>query len=161
MKIIITDTGTYPGRINIEDRVIRPQNNIHPCTGCFQCWTHTPGVCAQNDDAQYFGLMLSKCDELLIVSRCFHGSVSPFIKMVLERAIPYVQPSFEIRNHVMRHVSRYTNRITIHVCFYEKHVTKEEKELAEQMMKDMAENLHQNEVHIHWFKDAWQMGEIL
>ncbi len=158
MKIIITDTGTYPGRISIEDRIFRPQNHIHPCLGCFQCWTHTPGICAQQDDAQYLGALLSKCDEILIVSRCFHGSFSPFVKMVFERALPYVQPGFEQRAGRMRHLPRYDNDISIYVYFYEKHISPEEKELAERMLKDEAENYHLKDHEIHWYQDAWQIG---
>jgi len=158
MKIIITDTGTYPGKISIEDRVFRPQSSVHPCSGCFKCWTVTPGVCIQKDDAQYFGWMLSKCDELIIISRCFHGSYSPFVKMVMERGLPYVQPCFEERNGRMRHKPRYANTFVTKVFFYEENLSEQEKALAEKMVRDQAENFHQKDVQIRWYADAWQIG---
>lgn len=158
MKIIITDTGTYPGRVNIEDRVFRPKSNVHPCCGCFQCWTMTPGVCVQKDDARYLGWMLSKCDELIIISRCFHGSYSPFVQMVVERMLPYLQPGFEEINGKMNHKARYANQIKTSVYFYEENITAEEKKTAETMLALQAEGFHQQPPVIRWYEDAWQIG---
>ena len=156
--MIITDTGMYPGKISIEDRVFRPSNQVHPCKGCFGCWTVTPGVCRQKDDLQYLGKMLSKCDELIIISRCFHGSCSEFVKMIIERMLPYVQPGFEEENGRMRHKARYTNAVQLKVYFYEENILPEEKQLAEKIMQETAMNFHMQAPQIHWYEDAWQIG---
>jgi len=158
MKIIITDTGTYPGKISIEDRVFRPTSNIHPCKGCFGCWCITPGVCRQKDEGQYLGTMLAKCDELIIISRCFHGSFSPFVKLVVERMLPYLQPGFEEVDGRMRHKVRYQNTIKTKVYFYEENLCDAEKALAEKMIRKEMDNFHQTNPKITWYEDAWQIG---
>lgn len=158
MKIIITDTGTYPGKISIEDRVFRPNSNLHPCKGCFHCWTVTPGVCAQKDEAQDLGILLSRCDELIIISRCFHGSYSEFVKMVVERTLPYLQPSFEEWNGRMRHKARYDHTMETKVFFYEENITEAEKELAEKTVRMQIEGFHGKQPQIRWYEDAWQIG---
>jgi Multimeric flavodoxin WrbA len=158
MKIIITDTGTYPGKISIEDRVFRPTSNIHPCKGCFGCWCITPGVCRQKDEGQYLGTMLAKCDELIIISRCFHGSFSPFVKLVVERMLPYLQPGFEEVDGRMRHKVRYQNTIKTKVYFYEENLCDAEKALAKKMIRKEMDNFHQTNPKITWYEDAWQIG---
>lgn len=150
----------YPGKIGIEDRVFRPKSSIHPCNGCFECWTKTPGVCTQQDDAKDLGWLLSKCEELTIISWCFHGSFSPFVQMVIERTLPYAQPGMEIRQGRMRHTVRYNNHIHINVCFYDENITAEEKATAETMVKEWAEEIRQPKPEIHWYADAWQIGEF-
>ena len=42
---------------------------VKPCTGCFLCWTKTPGECAIPDRGQEFCRLLAKADKLSIVSR--------------------------------------------------------------------------------------------
>lgn len=160
MKIIITDTGTYPGKINIEDRVFRPSSDLHPCRGCFKCWTETPGVCCQKDDARYLGVLLSKCDELIIISRCFHGGYSEFVKMVMERTLPFLQPGFEEKDGRTRHLARYDTVLKAKVYFYEENMTNEEKELAEKMVKETMDAYHGTVKEIRWYEDAWQIGGI-
>ncbi|MEL6182495.1 MAG: hypothetical protein AAFS10_26295, partial [Myxococcota bacterium] len=32
------------------DRLSLRHTTLAPCRGCFQCWTHTPGLCATQDE---------------------------------------------------------------------------------------------------------------
>ena len=159
MKLIITDTGLFPGRVTKEDRIIS-SGRIKPCTGCFGCWTRTPGACVRNDDISDLGAILSKCDELVIVSRCFYGSYSPFVKCILERCLPYVHPDFEIRNGKMRHRRRYNNTIEITAYFYGEDITEKDKETAVRLIQANAENLSGKAGTVTFVKEAWKIGGL-
>jgi len=62
-------------------KVISDNGKIRNCIGCFGCWIKTPGKCVLKDDYQNLGELLSKCSRLVIVSQCFYGSYSPFIRI--------------------------------------------------------------------------------
>ena len=99
MKLIITDLQDLPFRVEGEHQVIGPGGGpLHPCTGCFGCWVRTPGRCVIPDGYQNTGIAMSRCDRLILVSRCCYGSLSPFVKGVLDRAISYVHPDFVFRD---------------------------------------------------------------
>ena len=42
---------------------------IAACTGCFSCWTRTPGRCVIRDDAVKIYPLIARCDRLLLISR--------------------------------------------------------------------------------------------
>ena len=102
MKVIIHDmTDERFAALNLsvsaEDVVVSNTGSARYCTGCFGCWLKTPGQCVIPDAYQNMGQLLSRADELLIVSRCSFGSYSSFVKNVLDRSISYVSPFFVIR----------------------------------------------------------------
>ena len=92
MKLIITDIEDFNILIKGEHKVIKPNGNIRHCIGCFGCWVKTPGKCVLHDGYEETGVSMGKCTELIFVSRCYYGSVSPFVKMVQDRAISYIHP---------------------------------------------------------------------
>ena len=98
--------------------MIKPQGNIHHCIGCFGCWVKTPGKCVIHDGYEGTGIEMSKCTELILISQCCYGSVSPFVKMVQDRAISYIHPDFELRKGEMHHKRRYQNVIETSAYFY-------------------------------------------
>lgn len=97
MKLIITDIENFNVPVEGEYKVISPRKDIHPCIGCFGCWVKTPGKCVLHDGYEGTGIDMGKCTELIFISRCYYGSVSPFVKMVQDRAISYIHPDFVIR----------------------------------------------------------------
>ncbi len=112
MKLIITDLETLPCRVDGEYKLIGPGRPFRHCVGCFGCWIKTPGVCVIHDGCELTGRDLSKCSELILVSRCVYGCTSPFVKNVLDRAISYIHPYFAVRGGEMHHRRRYENRLT-------------------------------------------------
>lgn len=159
MRLVVTDIGLYPGRISPEDRVIS-SGNIKACRGCFGCWTKTPGACVISDDISDMGALLSKCSEIVIVSRCFYGSYSPFVKCVLERCLSYVHPDFEIRNGKMCHRRRYTNSIEISAYFYGEDITEKDKDTAVRLIRANAENICGKAGSVTFVKEAWKIGGL-
>ncbi|MBQ5824999.1 MAG: flavodoxin family protein [Clostridia bacterium] len=141
MKLIITDIVDFKPNISDEYHVVAPQKNaIVPCVGCFGCWTKTPGECLIKDGYSSVAARIGKCDELVIVSKCFYGGFSPFVKNVLDRAIGYILPDFVIRNGVMKHKSRYGNTMRVSACFYGENISDAEKSTAKRIVRANAEN---------------------
>lgn len=76
------------------------------------------------------GELLSRCEQLIIVSECCYGGYSPFVKNVLDRSIcPYQLPYFAKIKGEIRHPKRYSNNFEVFIHFYGK-TTENEKETA-------------------------------
>ncbi len=132
MRIIISDIPDItcpPGATLITDK-----GNIRPCIGCFGCWVKTPGRCVLRDGYESLGELFSQCDRLDILSRCTYGSLSPFVKNVIDRAISYNSPHFTLRNGELHHKRRYKNVITVNAYFYGD-TTEDEQQLARRIVK--------------------------
>lgn len=123
MKLIVTDLEAFELKNGYtttgdEYQIIKPQGKIHHCVGCFGCWVKTPGKCVIHDGYENTGSMMGSCTELILISQCCYGSVSPFVKAVLDRAISYIHPDFVLRKGEMHHKRRYKNVIAISAYFY-------------------------------------------
>lgn len=140
MKLIITDIENFNMPIEGEHKVISPRGEIHHCLGCFGCWVKTPGTCVIHDGYEGTGMDMGKCRELIIISRCCYGSVSPFVKMVQDRAISYIHPDFVIRKGEMHHKRRYQNVIELSLYLYGENITDAEKETARIIIEGNADN---------------------
>ena len=122
--------------------IVSDNDTIHNCIGCFGCWIRTPGTCVIHDKCEDMGENLSKCQEVIIISKCFYGGFSPFVKNVMDRSISYIHPYFEIRNGEMHHRSRYKNHFDLKVWFYGENITEQEKQTAGKLIQANAINLH-------------------
>lgn len=163
MKIIIHDLSQKEFTaldLNIDENstVISDNGTIHHCIGCFGCWIKTPGVCVLKDDYRNMGELLSKCSELIIISKCLYGSYSPFIRNIFDRSIPYLLPYFVSKNKETHHKKRYKNKITLSVHFYGTDINDAEKKTAKALVKANGINLycsgnkvffHENQQAIH------------
>ncbi|SFU32108.1 hypothetical protein SAMN04487886_100639 [Clostridium sp. DSM 8431] len=125
-----------------ENMIINKKENIHNCIGCFGCWVKTPGKCVIKDNYSNMGELLSKRDELVIISECFYGGYSPFIKNILDRSISYLLPDFLIRKGEMHHKSRYKNKLKLKVYFYGDNITDLEKKTAIKLVNANSDNLN-------------------
>lgn len=155
MKLIITDLENFSLPEEGEYKVIRPKGEIRNCIGCFGCWSKTPGKCVIHDGYEGTGCDLGKCTELIFISHCTYGSLSPFVKKVLDRAISYVQGDFVMRGGEMHHKRRYTNVIEVTAHFYGDNITDAEKETARNLMQANADNFDGTvkAVHFHTSKE--------
>lgn len=144
MKIIIHDLSEEQAKTTIPQekdiRVIKQNGNIANCIGCFACWVKTPGECIIKDDYSKTGAWLGQIDELIIISKCFYGGYSPFVKNVLDRAISYIHPYFVIRCGETHHRRRYQNHISLKTFFYGEHIYGSEKKTAENLVAANARN---------------------
>ena len=69
---------------NDDIKVISNNNSIRNCMGCFGCWIKTPGKCVINDDYQNMGALFGEAENVIVISRCFYGGYSPFVKNVMD-----------------------------------------------------------------------------
>lgn len=160
MKLIITDIKDFKIHVEGEYKVIKPQENIHHCIGCFGCWVKTPGKCVIHDGYEGTGIDMGKCDELIIVSRCCYGGVSPFVKTVQDRAISYIHPDFVIRKGEMHHKRRYKNIIALSAYFYGEDITDSEKELVKNILQANVDNYDGYVKDVHFYESVKELEGI-
>ncbi len=140
MKLIITDIENFSVSVDGEYKLINPHGKIKNCIGCFGCWVKTPGKCVINDGYENTGIDMSRCTDLIIVSRCCYGSFSPFVKNVLDRAISYVHPDFRTYKGKMHHKRRYNNELSISAYLYGEEITEAEKATMKKVINGNADN---------------------
>lgn len=68
-------------------------HKVHYCTGCYTCWTKTPGVCQLKDDMtrKLFPMFLES-DIVVYASPLYHFTMNACMKAFIERTLPMVQP---------------------------------------------------------------------
>ncbi|MDF2840568.1 MAG: hypothetical protein K0Q99_1340 [Clostridia bacterium] len=146
MKILIhdLDANRFKERFpSIPDnvKIVACDDTMHHCIGCFGCWTKTPGTCVIRDEYGDMGEQLSKCSEVILLSKCFYGGFSPSVKKAMDRGISYNHPYFVYRNGEMHHRGRYNNHFELKVWFYGENITENEKQTAEKLIKANAINM--------------------
>ncbi|MCF2136649.1 MAG: NAD(P)H-dependent oxidoreductase [Candidatus Thorarchaeota archaeon] len=81
---------------------------IADCTGCFQCWTKTPGSCIiKNDEANEITCKLVRSDLAIYLTPVVYGGYSYLLKRVLDRSIGMVLPFFQKVHGEIHHKRRY------------------------------------------------------
>lgn len=136
-KIIIHDLDEqFENQLVISDnnQIINANSAYATCKGCFGCWLQTPGYCIMKDKLHRLGADVVHADEVVVISRCVYGGLSPQVKKVWDRCIPGILPFFCNRNGKMHHARRYSHEPNITVMFYGD-ITIDEKALAEKIMK--------------------------
>lgn len=152
MKLVITDLAESNFSITGEHKIIRP-GAIAPCIGCFGCWVQTPGRCVIHDGWETLGETLGKSEELILISACCWGSVSPFVKTAQDRILSFFLPDFEIRRGEMHHKLRYKGTRSLTAVFYGS-VTEHERETAEKLMRANAVNYSASLAAVHFCASA-------
>ncbi len=161
MRLIISDVLDLPIAEDGECRVIYNNGNIHHCIGCFGCWGKTPGRCVIKDGYENMGELMSRCSELILISRCTYGGFSPFVKNVLDRTISYASPHFEMRKGEMHHKRRYENVIGLTAYFYGENITENEKQTATDIVSANSINYDGKVNEVLFFNSADQVKEAL
>jgi len=80
---------------------------INPCTGCYTCWTKTPGECIFKDDMTDLLLKSRKADLVVFASPLYVYNVTGIMKNFLDRNVPNLKPYMLIENGITRHPYRY------------------------------------------------------
>jgi multimeric flavodoxin WrbA len=75
--------------INLREKTIRL------CSGCFTCWTKTPGLCIHKDDmtGELFPKWLA-ADVVIYASPLYHYTLNALMKKFIERTLPILLPFF-------------------------------------------------------------------
>ena len=80
---------------------------INSCTGCYTCWTKTPGECIFQDDMTDLRLKFRKADLVVFASPLYVYNVTGIMKNFLDRNVPNLKPYMLIENGITRHPHRY------------------------------------------------------
>lgn len=85
----MTEAGAMVDVVNLREKRIRN------CTGCFTCWTRTPGVCIHKDDmtTELFPKWLES-DIVIYATPLYHYTLNASLKAFIERTLPLLQPFF-------------------------------------------------------------------
>jgi multimeric flavodoxin WrbA len=79
---------------------------IHPCQGDLACWVNTPGMCSQKDDMEVLLPKLAAAEIWAFATPVYVDGMPGPLKNLVDRAIPLVQPFFELRDGHCRHPLR-------------------------------------------------------
>jgi multimeric flavodoxin WrbA len=80
--------------------------SIEPCSGCFSCWMKKPGKCIHKDDMVSILPLVADSDLLILATPIYVDGMTGPLKTFLDRLIPLVKGSVELREEHMRHVPR-------------------------------------------------------
>jgi multimeric flavodoxin WrbA len=83
------------------------QKKIRYCSGCFTCWTKTPGQCIHQDDMtlELFPKWLAS-DLVVYATPLYHYTVNATMKAFIERTLPVLQPFFVQKDEKTLHPLR-------------------------------------------------------
>jgi multimeric flavodoxin WrbA len=81
--------------------------SIAPCTGCFGCWTRTPGECVFPDESRDVLRSYVGADVVVYATPVTFGGYSSQLKKLLDRLIPVLDPRFTVVGGEVHHRLRY------------------------------------------------------
>ncbi|WP_405104268.1 flavodoxin family protein [Paenibacillus sp. FSL K6-1217] len=167
MRMIIHDLqeqefAGWVGDTQEELTIISDNGAIRSCLGCFGCWTRTPGVCViKRDGYNNLGELLSRSDELIIISKCMYGSYSPFVLNVLNRSISYVLPYFVTRKGDTHHRNRYDHQFALSVHFYGDDITEAEQDTARTLVAANSINFYSTGNNVYFHNSPRSIKEVI
>jgi multimeric flavodoxin WrbA len=125
MKALVLD-GRLPGQTDLElvqgilaeeldasgwevETIHLSERNIKACTGCFRCWTTTPGICSgvKGDEAELITRKVINSQLLVFLTPLTYGGYSSEIKKIYGRLVGLLQPGTEIIDGEVHHLKRY------------------------------------------------------
>lgn len=87
------------------------------CTGCWDCWMKTPGLCAIHDDQEQIISRFPHVDRVLFISPILAGYESALLKKFKDRMIPLAHPYISVYKGEQHHQKRYDKLPDMHVLF--------------------------------------------
>ena len=124
MKILILNGNPNPARGKMDSYLARLQEQLRAaghdvnavvlrdkkigyCTGCFNCWLKTPGLCTIKDDAIDITRQYIASDHVILASPLILGFPSALLKSAMDRNICLVHPHLESVDGEVHHKKRY------------------------------------------------------
>ncbi|MGA2317289.1 MAG: SCP2 sterol-binding domain-containing protein [Thermodesulfobacteriota bacterium] len=89
------------------ETVYLKQKDIHPCVGCYTCWTKTPGVCVFKDDMPELLEKVRSCDIMVYATPLYYYNMTSLLKAFQDRLLPLSDPHLIKTGETYRHPSRY------------------------------------------------------
>ncbi|MGD8293259.1 MAG: flavodoxin family protein, partial [Desulfobacterales bacterium] len=83
------------------------RKKLKNCSGCFSCWTKSPGICIHKDDMTMELYPKWLASELVVyASPLYHFTVNATMKAFIERTLPVLEPFFLRHNGRTHHPLR-------------------------------------------------------
>ncbi len=159
MTLIVTDIASSRLRLPEGCEVIEASGEYRHCVGCFGCWVKTPGRCIIKDNISRIAVDMSRCERLIIVSRCVYGSYSPEVKLVLDRSIGYLHPYMVKSKGETHHKKRYAHSFEVSVRFYGE-LTDSERQTARKLVEANADNWYAEVKDVSFYDSADRAAEV-
>lgn len=70
------------------ETVYLKDKNIKHCSGCFTCWTKTPGKCIHKDDMEELLDKISQADIVVFATPLYYYTVTGIMKDFMDRMLP-------------------------------------------------------------------------
>lgn len=84
---------------------------VSACLGCFTCWTRTPGRCTVDDGMSSVLEALRNTDILVLATPVYVDGMTGRLKTLIDRMLPLIHGTAEIRDGHMRHHPRGGTRV--------------------------------------------------
>ncbi len=96
------DAGADIEKIYLKDK------KINQCTGCYTCWTKTPGVCVFKDDMPKLLEKVKKADIIVFATPLYIFNMTSHMKIFMERmTMPLLDPHLVKSGNLTRHPNRF------------------------------------------------------
>jgi multimeric flavodoxin WrbA len=79
---------------------------VNACQGDQSCWVRTPGKCFQDDDMQQIYPKRREADLVVLATPVYVDGMTGALKNIIDRLIPTIEPSIELREGHCRHPPR-------------------------------------------------------
>jgi hypothetical protein len=77
---------------------------VKPCTGCFNCWLKTPGVCSHKDDMAWLLPKMRDADVMVYATPVYSYGMNGEMKNLMDRMIAIAEPFMEVVGGRPRHI---------------------------------------------------------
>ncbi len=144
MEAVLAMSSALIDRVDDVEVVRLRELVISACTGCFGCWTRTPGECVLKDDAANVLRSYIGSDIAAWVTPVTFGGYSSQSKMMLDRCIPLLDPRFTIVGGEVHHLLRYPRYPKTIILGTLPSPDPEAERLFAQLLARNGLNLHQN-----------------
>lgn len=114
---------------------------VAPCTGDFDCWIKTPGMCRTRDEAQSIARAMHHADLAIFLTPVVFGGYSAELKKALDRLISLAHPYFNERDGLTRHEARYDRYVPLLFLGLTEQVDNESADIFREMAAGNAINL--------------------
>ena len=84
--------------------------NVNECTGCFSCWTRSPGQCIFNDDATLIMKDYIDADIIIYSTPLYYYSMTASLKKVIDRMLPLNKPYMVKKGELYTHPKRFEEK---------------------------------------------------
>lgn len=153
MKVLVLD-GTFGNRYNdlreefIEklnehevDVIKLEEKKISYCTGCWSCWTKTPGVCAHKDFTPEYCKAVINSDYVIHFTENSAGYATSITKKSLDKLIPLVHPYIVAVNGECHHRKRYDKYPKFGLVFVDSESNEEDFQITKLLFERLSLNI--------------------